>query len=277
VGPFEATVLGIVQGLTEFLPISSSAHLRIVPAFFHWADPGAAFTAVIQLGTVAALLIYFRHDIVLIVKTWARSLRHKELRSDISAKLGWYAIVGTIPIGLLGIAFSHQITTGARNLWLIGAMLILLGVVLWVADATSKRDRMIGELSWRDALIIGASQCLALIPGSSRSGTTITAGLFLGLTREAAARFSFILSIPAVLASGLYELKDVGKHEAGVAAISWGPTVVAMVVAFVVGYASIAWLLRWLTSHSTFVFSAYRVLMGALVMALLAGHAISNA
>ena len=276
-GPIEATVLGIVQGLTEFLPVSSSGHLRIVPALFKWDDPGAAFTAVIQLGTTLALLIYFRKDIWLITSTWVRSLFNKELRSDHAARMGWFVIAGTIPIGLLGVAFKNQIETTARNLWLIAVMLIVLGLVLLLAEKLGRRERMVSDLTLKDALIIGGAQALALIPGSSRSGTTITAGMFLGLTREAAARFSFLLSIPAVLASGLFTLSDIGKTDAaGHPAVGWTPTLIAAVVAFVVGYASIAWLLRYLTSHSTIVFSAYRVIVGVAVIGLLAGNVISS-
>ena len=265
-----AVVLGVVQGLTEFLPISSSAHLRIVPAFFGWDDPGAAFTAVVQLGTMAAVLLYFRHDLWRVGTTWLRSLRDRSLRRELDARMGWYIIVGTIPLAFFGIVFKDQIETGARNLWLIGTTLIVLGLLLLWADQVSVRRKSIEDLDARDGIVIGLAQSAALVPGVSRSGSTITAGLFLGYTREAAARYSFLLSVPAVVASGLFELKDVG----GGGDYGTGALVLATVVAFVVGYASIAWLLRYLVSHSTLVFVIYRVSLGLLVFALLAAGVI---
>jgi undecaprenyl-diphosphatase len=269
----EAIVLGFVQGLTEFLPISSSAHQRIVPAFFGWEDPGAAFTAVTQLGTEAAVLIFFRHDIRAIVTTWLRSLRDPRLRSDPNARLGWYVIVATIPIGVFGYAFRDQIETGARNLWLIGTVLIVFALVLGYADRVGRHQRTIEQLAPRDGILIGLAQSLALVPGVSRSGATMSAGLLLGLQRPAAAKFGFLLAIPAVLASGLFELKDAvsGKDHSDPA----GYVVLATVIAFVVGYAAIAWLLRYLAHHSVRVFVIYRVLLGALVLALVAAGAIS--
>ncbi|MGH3327145.1 MAG: undecaprenyl-diphosphate phosphatase [Streptomycetales bacterium] len=268
---FQAVVLGVVQGLTEFLPISSSGHLRIVPALFGWPDPGAAFTAVIQLGTMTAVLIYFRHDIVRIVGTWTRSLWRPELRGELDARLGWYIGLGTIPIGVFGIVFQHQIETVARDLRIIGATLIVLGLILLLADRTGRRRRMLSNLSLRDGLLIGAAQALALIPGVSRSGSTITAGLLLGFTREAAARYSFLLSIPAVVLSGLFQLGDIGK-DGQVAVV---PTAIATLLSFLSGYASIAWLLRFLTSHSTAVFVVYRVLLGATVLGLVFGGVVA--
>lgn len=204
---FEALVLGVLQGLTEFVPISSTAHLRIVPAFAGWDDPGAAFTAVTQLGTLLAVLLYFRADLLRIARAWTGSLRDPARRGDLDARLGWMIVLGTIPIGLFGLAFKDQIETGARNLTLIGITLIALGVVLAVAERVSRRERGIEGLTGRDGAIIGCAQALALVPGVSRSGATISAGLFLGLDRVAAARFSFLLSIPAVVLSGLLELK----------------------------------------------------------------------
>jgi len=270
VDALQAIVLGIVQGLTEFLPISSSGHLRIVPALMGWEDPGAAFTAVIQLGTMAAVLLYFRHDLRRIARTWTASLRRPELRGELDARMGWYIIVGTLPISVFGIAFSDQIENEARDLYLIGTMLILLGLVLLLAERVGPRDRDVASARWRDAIVIGFAQACALIPGVSRSGATITAGLFLGFDRASAARYSFLLSVPAVVLSGLFELRHAGDDEgAGLAA-----TILATVLAFVVGYASIAFLLRWLTSHSTAIFVAYRVALGALVLALAAAGAI---
>ena len=270
----EAIVLGIVQGLTEFLPISSSGHLRIVPAFAGWEDPGAAFTAVIQLGTMAAVLLYFRHDLVRIATAWLQSLRDRGRRSELDARLGWYLILGTVPILIFGVAFKNQIENGARDLYLIGTMLIVFGLVLLAAEARSRRDRDIATITRRDAVAVGFAQALALVPGVSRSGATISAGLLLGFDRVAAARFSFLLSVPAVVLSGLYELKDVvnGTAEGAVGA---GPTAVATVLAFVTGYASIALLLRFLTTHTTGVFVGYRVVLGTVVLALAATGAIA--
>jgi len=264
VDALQAIVLGIVQGLTEFLPISSSGHLRIVPAFMGWEDPGAAFTAVIQLGTMAAVLLYFRADLWRIARTWTASLRRPELRAELDARMGWYLIVGTIPISLFGLAFSNQIEDEARNLYLIGTTLIVLGLVLLLAERVGRRDRDLRTVGWRDSIVIGFAQALALVPGVSRSGATITAGLLLGFDRASAARYSFLLSVPAVVLSGLYEMRHVGEEDgAGLA-----PTILATLLAFVVGYASIAFLLRWLTSHSTAIFVVYRVVLGLVVLAL---------
>jgi undecaprenyl-diphosphatase len=260
----QAIVLGIVQGLTEYLPVSSTAHLRIVPAFMGWEDPGAAFTAVTQLGTMAAVLLYFRADLWRIARTWTASLRQPELRRDVDARMGWYIILGTIPIGVFGLVFADQIESGARDLYLIGTTLILLGLLLLFAERVAKRDRDITAIKRRDGIVIGFAQALALIPGVSRSGATITAGLFLGFDRASAARYSFLLSVPAVVLSGVFELRKIGE-EGGA---GFGPTLIATICAFVVGYASIAFLLRWLAHHSTAVFVAYRVVLGVLVIAL---------
>lgn len=264
---FQAAVLGIVQGLTEFLPISSSGHLRIVPALFGWEDPGAAFTAVIQLGTMAAVLLYFWREIIQIISTWARSLVQPELRGDLNARLGWYIGLGTIPIAVLGVLFQNQIETTARDLRLIAVTLIALGLVLLWAERVGRRDRELRRLRLRDGMLIGLAQSAALIPGVSRSGATITAGMFLGFTREAAARFSFLLSIPAVVLSGLFELAGIlsGSEKQDV---STAKLAIATFMAFVTGYLAIAWLLRFLTSHTTIVFVVYRVVLGALVLLL---------
>ena len=262
---FQAVVLGIVQGLTEFLPVSSSAHLRIVPALFGWDDPGAAFTAVSQIGTEAAVIIFFWRDIWRIVTAWLRSLFNRELRDDLDARMGWYIIFGTLPIGVLGLLFEAQIDTVARDLRLIAGTLIVLGLVLFVADRLARNAKGLEELTLRDALIYGFAQALALVPGVSRSGATISAGLFLGYERAAAARYAFLLAIPAVVASGLYKLPDALAED--------GPglrlTLLATALAFVTGYASIAWLLRYVSTHSYLPFVAYRILLGLLVIALL--------
>jgi undecaprenyl-diphosphatase len=267
----QAIVLGIVQGLTEFLPVSSTAHLRIVPALLKWPDPGAAFTAVIQLGTMLAVLLYFWREILQISAAWVRGIWDREVRAGAEYRIGWYVIIATIPIGAIGLAFKDQIETGARNLWLIATAMIALGLVMLWADRTSKRTRDEERLSLGDGVFIGLAQSAALIPGVSRSGATITAGLFRGLTREAAARFSFLLSIPAVVLSGLFEARKIG--DPGGPPI--GVTGLATVLAFVVGYASIAWLLRFLTKHSTAVFVGYRVLLGGTLLALLATGVIT--
>jgi len=270
----QSIILGIVQGLTEFLPISSSGHLLIVPALLGWDDPGAAFTAVIQLGTEAAVLLYFRKDLWRVGRTWLRSLRQPALRGAPDARMGWYLVVATVPIALLGFAFQNQIETAARNLWLVASTLILFGLVLGLADRVSARNREVDDLSFRDGALIGLAQSLALIPGVSRSGATISAGLFLGLDREAAARFSFLLAIPAVVLSGTYELMKLLAGEEHVAEPLLN-VAVATVVAFVVGLAVIAWFLRYLTSHSMRLFVWYRVLAGLAVLALLTTGAIS--
>ena len=270
----EAIVLGIVQGLTEFLPVSSSAHQRIVPALLGWEDPGAAFTAVTQLGTEAAVLIFFRHEIVAIASTWLRSLRNPELRSDPNARLGWYLIVATVPIGVLGLAFETQIENGARNLWLIGTVLIVFALVLGWADRVGRHERTIEQLSTRDGVLIGLAQSLALIPGVSRSGATLSAGLLLGLQRPAAAKFGFLLAIPAVVASGVFQLEGIISGEEG-GDEPFVYVALATLVAFAVGYAAIAWFLRYLAHHSVRIFVIYRVLLGSLVLVLVAVGAIS--
>ena len=270
---FQAIVLGIVQGLTEFLPISSTGHLRILPAFLGWQDPGAAFTAVTQLGTMAAVLLYFREDLGRIARAWTRSVRDPAARSDPDAKLGWYIVLGTVPIGVFGLIFRHQIENGARDLYLIASALIVMGLLLLAAERVSTRERKMDDLGLRDGVAMGLAQALALVPGVSRSGATITAGLFLGLDRTAAARFSSLLSVPAVILSGAFEMRDfVGEGGGGTDAPG---LVVATLLAFVVGYASIAFLLRFLASHSTYVFVVYRVVLGTLVLALVAGGVIS--
>ena len=269
----EAIVLGIVQGLTEFLPISSTGHLRIVPAFLGWEDPGAAFTAVTQLGTMAAVLAYFRDDLWRIARAWGASLRDRGRRRDQDARIGWYIVLGTIPIAIFGFVFKDQIETSARDLYLIGAALIVLGLVLAAAERVGARDRDLDQLGARDGFWVGVAQALALVPGVSRSGATITAGLFLGLDRAAAARFSFLLSVPAVVLSGLFELGSILDGEEG-EHVGAGALVIATFLAFVVRYASIAFLLRFLATHTTFVFVAYRVVLGAVVLVLAGTGAI---
>jgi undecaprenyl-diphosphatase len=268
---FQAIVLGIVQGLTEFLPISSSGHLRIVPAFAGWEDPGTAFTAVVQLGTMAAVLIYFRADLWRIAMTWLRGLRDPTVRSNHDYKMGWYIILGTIPISIIGVLLRHPIKTGARDLYVIGTALIVFSFVMLAAERLATQKRQVEDIDRDDALTIGFAQALALCPGVSRSGATISAGLFRGLDRTAAARYSFLLSVPAVVLSGLFELKDVSDGNGAPA----GATALATLLAFVVGYASIAWLLRFLVRHPISVFALYRIVLGVVVLALTASGTIS--
>jgi undecaprenyl-diphosphatase len=271
VSAIEAIVLGLVQGLTEFLPISSSGHLRIVPAFFGWDDPGAAFTAVIQLGTMAAVVLYFRRDLARIAAAWAHELRTPYRARSHEANLGWFIILGTIPISVFGLIFSDQIESGARDLYLIGSALILFSFVMLLAERFGSRRRELGELNMRDGLFIGFAQALALIPGVSRSGATISAGLFRDFDGAAAARYSFLLSVPAVVLSGLFEMRDIGHGDGA----SVEATIIAAVAAFISGYAAIAWLLRYLATHTLAVFIAYRIPLGVLVLALAATGAIS--
>lgn len=270
----QSIFLGFLQGLTEFLPISSSGHILVVPAILGWDDPGAAFTAVIQLGTEAAVLIYFRRDLWQIGTTWTASLRRPELRGELNARMGWYLIAATIPIAILGFAFQNQIEDAARNLWLVGSMLIVFGVVLGVADNVGSRQRSVGELSFRDGVLIGLAQSIALIPGVSRSGATISAGLFLGLERAAAARFSFLLAIPAVVLSGFFQLYKIlsGEEAVGEPLVN---VAIATLVAFVTGYAVIAWFLRYLSNNSFALFVGYRLILGTGVLILTAAGLIS--
>ena len=261
----EVLVLGIVQGLTEFLPISSSAHLRIVSAVFFGRDAGAAFTAVTQLGTELAVIIYFAKDIGHLIAVWFRGFRTPMVRITPDYRLAWLVILGTIPIGLLGVLFEDQIQTAARNLWLIASTLVFFGLLLGLAERIGRQRLELRDMSVRDGILLGFAQAMALIPGVSRSGGTITAGLFLGFTRTAAVRYSFLLAIPAVVASGLFQLPDVFAGD--------GPTplqmIVATVIAFALGYASIAWLLRFVARHSVYVFVAYRVVLGLVLFGAL--------
>ncbi|MFJ1970329.1 undecaprenyl-diphosphate phosphatase [Streptomyces sp. NPDC087903] len=280
---FESLILGLVQGLTEFLPVSSSAHLRLTAAFSGWKDPGAAFTAITQIGTEAAVLIYFRKDIARIISAWARSLTNKAMRQDHDAQMGWLVIVGSIPIGVLGVTLKDQIEGPFRDLRITATMLIVMGVVLGFADRMAARDETGGrhrapkqrkalqDLSVKDGLIFGLCQAMALVPGVSRSGATISGGLLMGYKREAAARYSFLLAIPAVLASGLFELKDaVGSDH-----VSWGPTIFATVIAFISGYAVIAWFMKFITTKSFMPFVWYRIALGIVIIALVATGSLS--
>jgi undecaprenyl-diphosphatase len=265
-GWFEALVLGIVQGLTEFLPISSSAHQSIVGQFFGGEDVGAAFTAITQLGTEAAVILYFRRDIARIIARWVGSLAGRVPKDDPDARMGWLVILGSVPIVVLGLLFQDAIDSALRNLWITAAMLAGFGVIIGVADRFARNARPLESLTWGHGVVFGLAQSLALVPGVSRSGATISAGLALGYTREAAARYSFLLAIPAVVGSGLFKLADITDDPVPPA---WGPIVLATVVAFFIGYAVIAWLLRYISTHNFLPFVVYRIGLAVVVAALL--------
>ena len=266
---FEAIVLGITQGLTEFLPISSTAHLRIVPAFAGWEDPGAAFTAVVQLGTMVAVLLYFREDLWRIARGLAAiAARRGGCDATLDARLGWYIVLGTIPIGIFGLIFKDQIENGARDLYLIAIALIVFGLVLLAAEEVGTKDALDrADQPARRRRHRPVRRRWRSCPGVSRSGATISAGLFRGLDRPSAARYSFLLSVPAVVLSGLFELKSIVDGSEHVHAGA-GALIIATVLAFVVGYWSIAFLLRYVAPHSMIVFVVYRVALGSLVLVL---------
>ncbi|MRK01838.1 MULTISPECIES: undecaprenyl-diphosphate phosphatase [Aeromicrobium] len=260
----QAVVLGVIQGLTEFLPISSSAHLAIFPKFFGWDDPGAAYTAVIQIGTELAVLLYFWRDIWTIGSGWVRGVFSREARQAPEWRMGWFVIIGSLPIVVLGLLLQDAIDREFRNLWVIGTTLIVLGIVLGIAERVGRKSSPIEDLTMKHAILLGLAQAGALVPGVSRSGATISMGLFLGYERAAATRYAFLLAIPAVVGAGIYKLKDIGGDNAyGV-----GPTIVGTVVSFVVGLAVIHWLLRYVSTHSYTPFVVYRIGLGALVLVL---------
>jgi len=266
VGLIEAIVYGIIQGLTEWLPISSTAHLRIVPALFGWKDPGAAFTAVIQLGTILAVLIYFRKDLAGAIGAWFRSLTGGDKNTP-EARLGWGVFWGSLPIVVLGFLFKDQIKSeSVRSLYVVAGTLIVMGVLMLVAEKVGKRERTFESITVRDGIWVGAWQALALIPGMSRSGSTITGALFAGLDRQTAARFSFLLAVPSIVAAGIYELIDERKNILGDQLM---PTMVATVVSFVVGYASIAFLMKFLQKRGITAFVVYRIALGVILLLLI--------
>lgn len=276
---FQAIFLGLVQALTEYLPVSSSAHIRIIGDLMLGSDPGAAFTAIIQIGTELAVILYFRHDIIRILGAWFGSLFGKEgkdFKSRMGAhnpdtQMGWFIILGTMPILIAGLLFKHAIEGSLRNLWITVTVLALFGVLLWVVDARSKQVKTMKEMTWKDALIFGIGQMLALIPGVSRSGGTITFGRAMGYTREAAVRVSFLMAIPAVFGAGILEavsaVKDVAAGDDGMFP-GWGPTIAAAIVAFVVGYVVIIGFLKFVSTFSYKAFAIYRIGL-AIVVALL--------
>jgi len=270
----QVIVLAILQGLTEFLPVSSSGHLAIASRLFFTRDAGASFTAVTQLGTEVAVLIYFARDIARILRAWFNGLFVAAHRTA-DYWLGWWVIIGTIPIGVFGLLFKDEIRTGARNLWLIAIALIVFSAVIAAAEYYGRQVRRVEELTWKDSIIVGLAQCLALVPGVSRSGATISAGLFLGMNRELAARFGFLLAIPAVFASGLFSLPD-AFHPVGEGMSATGPQLlVATLIALAVGFAAVAWFLRFLVRHSMYWFVGYRVLLGTVVLILLGTGVVS--
>jgi undecaprenyl-diphosphatase len=270
-------VLAVIQGLTEFLPVSSTAHLRIVPALLGWEDPGAAFTAVLQIGTLAAITTYFWRDIVRIIGAMLDDLRHGRLTSTHDARLGWMIAVATLPIVVFGLTFKEQIKTSWRSLWVMSAALAGVAILLAIAELAVRRRRAAGvegrcvdQVTWRDAVAVGFAQAAALVPGTSRSGATILGGLFCGLTRESAARFSFLLSIPSIFAAGVYEFIE-ARNELLAGPGESAKLALALVVTAAVGYATIPWLLAFLRNQSTFVFIVYRMLLAGAIAALLLG------
>jgi undecaprenyl-diphosphatase len=270
VGLLQAVLLGVVEGLTEFLPVSSTGHLTIVEKLLGLKvdDPGVtAFTAIIQVGAIVAVIVFFRRDIVRLVAAWIRGLANKDLRSEPDYRLAWYVILGTIPIGVIGLLARHLITGALRSLWVVAAALVLWSIVMYVAEKVGRKRRTEEQMTLTDALVIGLMQCIALVPGVSRSGATISAGLFRGLNRVAATRFSFFLAIPALIAAGGFEAATSAKDISST--VGWGPTAVATVISFIVAYASIAWLLRIVARHPISVFIAYRVLVAVFVVGLL--------
>lgn len=266
-----AVVLGVVQGLTEFLPISSSAHLAIVPKLLGWEDPGAAYTAVVQIGTELAVVLYFWRDIWTIGSGWVRGVFSSEARTEPEWRMGWFIIIGSLPIVVLGLLLQDLIDSEFRNLVVIGTTLIVLGVVLGIAERVGRKVKPLEQMNARDAVLLGLAQAGALVPGVSRSGATISMGLFLGYERAVATRYAFLLAIPAVVGAGVYKLKDIGGDNAyGV-----GPTIVGTVISFIVGLAVIHWLLRYVSTRSYAPFVAYRIGLGALVLILVGAGAIT--
>jgi undecaprenyl-diphosphatase len=269
----DAVVLGVVEGLTEFLPVSSTGHLTIAEKLLGLEvdDPAVTgYTAVIQMGAIAAVVVYFVKDIWNIIKGWTLGLVKSEYRGQLDHRMGWYVIIATIPVGVVGLLAKDLITGDLRSLWVVAFALIAWSGVMWFAERVARQDRGERDLGVTDAITIGLAQAVALVPGVSRSGATISAGLFRGLDRITATKLSFFMSIPALLAAGLFELKDAFSGDIGV-----GEAIVGVVVAFVVAYASIAWLLRFVAHHSIAWFVPYRVGLGLLLLVLLGSGVIS--
>lgn len=272
----QAIILGIIEGVTEFLPVSSTGHLTIVEKLmgFSIEDPAiTAFTAIIQIGSIAAAVLYFRKDIVRIVTAWVRGITSASHRKDMDYKFGWAVILGSIPIAIVGLLFKNQIETTLRSLWFVAIALLGWSLVMWVADRKTTARRSEDKTTWRDTLVIGMVQCVALIPGVSRSGATISAGLLRGFDRTAATRLSFFLGIPALVAAGL--LEAVTKASDISSGVGWAPTIVGTVVSFVVAYATIAWLLKYVAHHTFTLFIVYRIVLSVILIALLSAGAIA--
>jgi undecaprenyl-diphosphatase len=272
----EAAFLGAVEGLTEFLPVSSTGHLTILEKLFGYSidDPDiTAFTAIIQSGAVIATLLYFRIDIWRIITGWVRGVFRKEFRDDLDYRFGWAVILGSAPIAVVGLTFKDQIETTLRSLWFVGAALILWSGMMWFADHAATQQRGEKDVTWKDTLIIGTAQCLALIPGVSRSGATMSAGLLRDLDRVTVTRLSFFLSIPALLAATA--LQTVTKYDQISNGVGWVNTITATVVSFIVAYFAVAWLLKFIAKHSYTVFIVYRLILGTVVLLLVGTNTIS--
>jgi undecaprenyl-diphosphatase len=276
VNPIQAIVLGVVEGLTEFLPVSSTGHLTIVEKLLGLRvdDAGVtAFTAIIQVGAIIAVIVFFRRDVLQLIVAWCRGLVRPEARADPHWRLAWYVIIGSVPIGVVGLLARHLVTGQLRSLWVVAGALIGWSVVMFIAERVGRKNRAEADLTAVDALVIGVLQCVALIPGVSRSGATISAGLFRGLDRVSATRFAFLLSIPALVAAGGFEAAT--SASAITASVGWTATLIATVVSFLVGYASIAWLLRLVARHSIAVFIWYRVALAIVLVVLLSTGVIT--
>ena len=265
----QVAVLSVRQGLTEFLPISSSGHLAIASRVFFSGDAGASFTAVSQLGTEAAVLVYFARDIWRILKAWFNGLFVKAHRDNVDYRMGWYVIIGSIPIGVFGLLFKDEIRSSVRNLWVTATAMLVFSFVIAAAEYFGRQTRHVEQLTWRDGFLVGLAQCMALVPGVSRSGATISAGLFLGIDRALAARFGFLLAIPAVFASGLFSLPDAFHPITEGMSATGLQLLVSVIIAFVVGLAAITWLLRFVANHAMYWFVGYRIVLAIVVMALL--------
>ena len=281
---FQAIILGIVQALTEYLPVSSSAHIRIIGDLMLGSDPGAAFTAIIQIGTELAVILYFRRDIINILTHWFSCLfgkngkdwKSRMGRGDRYATLGWNIIVGSVPIIILGFTLQNVIETALRNLWITATVLLVFGILLWVVDARARQVKSMDDMTYRDAFLFGLGQSMALIPGVSRSGGTITVGRALGYQREPAVRLSFLMAIPAVFGSGLLEaVKAVKDYKTDAMFPGWGPTIVAMVISFFLGYIVIIGFLKFVSTFSYKAFAIYRIGLAVVVALLLLTGALS--
>jgi undecaprenyl-diphosphatase len=273
---WEAILLGAVEGFTEFLPISSTGHLTILERLLGYStdDPDiTAFTAIIQVGAVAATLLFLRRDIVRLAAAWARGLKNPARRDVRDYRFAWAVIIGSIPIVIVGLSFKDEIETTLRSLWFVGGALILWSGVMWFADSRATQRRHESDVTWRDTLIIGVVQCLALVPGVSRSGATMSAGLLREIDRVAVTRLSFFLSIPALTGAGI--LQTITEFDQVSNGVGWGPTIVATLVSFAVAFVAVSWLLRYIARHTYSVFIVYRVALGVFVLALVASGAVA--